>query len=376
MSKFRFQGKRLFLTYSQCTVPPSAAMSLIKNFFDQKKKDLEWLLVSQENHQDSDGLHLHVLVCLKQKIHLSNCRALDLKVEDQTYHPKIEPIRNLQASIVYVCKEKKDLSNVVGWNCTPKLMLQAAKKKTSTKMASAASMIMEGKSLMDVVQQDPGLVLMHLEKMKKFEAWWKHQQSLDVVMEDFLGCKSVNQENLEDLTICKWINSNFGCIRPPRTRQLWIYGTTRLGKTHLLQTLMRFFKGYGISSDGRFDQAYDDRYDFAFADEFIGTMKTVTWMNEFTEGTVMKLNQKGGDPVIKRKNLPVIICSNMSIKGCYPGADISRVEALEDRFIQVQVFSQINLKFDFDEGDESEDTAPMLSESSCETTEEDELIDV
>lgn len=373
--RFRLHAKRLFLTYSQCPLQPSVVSDHIKNFVEAAGKTLDYCLICQENHQDGNGLHLHALVLLKERIHIRNPRCLDISVNGSTYHPKIEPVRNLQKSIIYICKEKQDLSNVLGVNVVPSLLLKSAKKKSSTVSAVIASQVMEEQSLMDIVMENPGFALLHLKKIQDFLSWWSAEKELDQPKEEWVGCLPADPLVEQDEKISNWINSNFltGNPRPPRTKQLWIHGPTSLGKTFLLRNLMRYFRGWGIPNES-WDEGFSDKFDFAFCDEFIG-QKTANWLMEFVEGTTMKLNRRGMAPFIKRKNIPVIICSNLSPSSVYSKLDGTRLEALEDRFLIVNVFSRIDIRFG-DElySSEEDDTTQVMSEISEDTSQDEETL--
>lgn len=356
MSDFRLATKQFFLTYPQCSLALSVATEVISNLFEGK--EIEYGIVCTEDHKESDGRHLHAVIVLKKRWDIRNARTLDLIVDGVTYHGDYQRVKSLYEAIKYVCKD----GNVEGINCDWKVMLECAKKKTSTKAGMVASMLMDGKSLKEINEKYPGFVLQHLNKLREYQRWLEVEKMMDTPKLDFNGAKAAVTDVEEDVLISKWINSNFGGVqRKMRQKQLWIWGPTSTGKTHLLLQLLNYFHGWRIPNGDKWDDGYSDRFDFAYADEFKGN-RSIQWMNAFVEGAPVPLAQRGQAPYVKKKNMPVIICSNYSIDGCYENADPIVREALSNRFLEVRVGgnSQIDIAFEFDESDE--DTCPMISD--------------
>lgn len=124
---------------------------------------------------------------------------------------------------------------------------------------------------------------------------------------------------------------------------------------------MKYFRGWRIPDDKDWCDGYSDKYDWAYFDEFRG-QKKVNWLNSFTDGSPVPLNVRNSRPYIKRKNLPVIICSNMSIQGIFHNVNPLLLAALESRFIEIRTTEDenIDIQFEFDSSDE--DTCEMLTE--------------
>ena len=349
-TNFRLQAKNIFLTYSQCPISPSIVASALDALLKEK---LSYGLVCQESHQTTDsegasGLHLHVLLVMKKKFHTRNCRFFDLTLGESTYHPKMEPVRSLNATITYIWKE----GNVIGLHCDAKRVLQAAKKKQNVMVSVIAHQIMDEEcTLQDLNVEYPGFVMMNLVKIQTYMRWLQGLKLWEAPLMKWNGC-TADQLCQVSTTISKWLNSNMQMEdRAPRSQQLWIHGPSATGKTFLILNLLKFFRGYCIPYDANWCDGYEDRYDFAYCDEFHG-QRTITWLNQFVEGCPMPLRQRNSKPYIKRKNLPVIICSNSSIRDCYKNASEVRLEALEYRFIECETFHgmRINVKMEHETG--------------------------
>jgi hypothetical protein len=90
-----------------------------------------------------------------------------------------------------------------------------------------------------------------------------------------------------------------------------------------------------------YDSYNDDDYDLITADEF-KAHKQITFLNEFVQGgLLMNLRIKGGQ-IYKKKNLPVIICSNYSIEECYSKSKYVAIDSLQQRFLEVPLISPID----------------------------------
>ncbi len=360
MSAFRLQSNQLFLTYPQCPLSPSVALKLILPLLKEKQ---EWIIISQENHQDGEGLHLHAVMKCSRKLRwdFKNPRCLDLVKSGIRYHGKYERARSLYDSIKYVCKDGKVIAKGCNWN----VMLKAAKEKTSTVTALIASKIMAGMTLQKINESYPGFVLQNLMKIQQYKRWLMNLEMMEEPKLDWIGCTAEDPLDLPTMMIAKWVNSNLKQeMRTLKQAQLWIWGPHSTGKTRFLETLLKYFNGWIIPvNDGNWCEGYSDKYDFCYADEFKGGKK-IQWLNGFTDGSHFKLPQRGTAPLIKKVNLPVIVCCNYSIECCYSKADPIVVNALASRFLQIQIDgeSRIDLKTEWDSSDE--DTCPMLSDFS------------
>lgn len=92
----RIQSKRLFLTYSQCTLSKQTLYDhlLLLSY------PIEKLLVAEETHEDG-GTHFHAIVIFKSKPNIRNASYFDVR----DFHPKWEILRSLADAIKYTTKE-------------------------------------------------------------------------------------------------------------------------------------------------------------------------------------------------------------------------------------------------------------------------------
>ncbi len=92
---FRFQGRFLFLTYSQCDVHPDTIISAIRT----KCKPV-FILVGVERHVDG-GHHRHVFIDFGQRFSFTSERRFDI----DGYHPNIVKPNSPKDCLAYCSKD-------------------------------------------------------------------------------------------------------------------------------------------------------------------------------------------------------------------------------------------------------------------------------
>jgi len=96
MSTFKFDSTSFFLTYPQSG---DLEWSEIVQHL-QSLKDLDWLRVCKEQHQDGTPHH-HAVGKFKARFQSRNARCFDVKGK----HPNIQPIRSIAKALQYVSKD-------------------------------------------------------------------------------------------------------------------------------------------------------------------------------------------------------------------------------------------------------------------------------
>lgn len=103
--KFRLDAKHLLLTYSQCNIEPDEFRKRLEECFTGSE-----FLVGCERHQDGNR-HYHALVSLPRRKSFRRATFADLG----EYHPNVQGVRHLPASIRYV-KKDGDTFQSQGWS--------------------------------------------------------------------------------------------------------------------------------------------------------------------------------------------------------------------------------------------------------------------
>lgn len=349
MSKRQFL-KNIFLTYPQCPVPPRCLLDFLQ---DLLKDNLDCACISQELHQDGNT-HLHAFVQLKERIVLNKDQFsyfFDLNYDDPCYHPNTQAARNVRNVVNYVVKGRFNgaMQDFVEYN----MSAQSVIAKKNPKSDTVAKLLLEGKSIKDCFEAEPGYVGFNLQKIQYLETWLKSQKPtipLDPWQPLDLGRFPLNSVNYQ---ISKWLNDNLFKERPPRTKHLYIVGPTQKGKSYLVRCLKNFCRTYKVPNKGPYYVAWEDKkFDLININELQGGW-TVSDMLQFLDGEDLHLKVHGGF-AYKSDNLPIIITSQKAFRQCYPNMPDDVIEALDSRVEYVQLlpesqqidlFPGISLKF-------------------------------
>jgi len=179
-------------------------------------------------------------------------------------------------------------------------------------------MLLEGGSIEDVIDEQPGFAMMNKKKIEDFAAFAKAIQRKNLLRDwetDMLPRLNEPPDNPEDGEIFAWCASNINRPRLFKQKQLYIYAPSNYNKTSFIQQLSLYVRVYHCCPEEFFDGYSDELYDLIVIDEFVGGRNLQT-MNQLLDGQACRLRIKGGQ-VEKSKNLPVIILSNLSASSCY-----------------------------------------------------------
>lgn len=95
------RGKQFFITWPQCPLSKeSVQFSLRERFGDE----IEYMIVCQETHKQTGGLHLHCFIIFKETRKVEN-GDFNIQVVDTTYISHIEGVRSIKATIKYTKKD-------------------------------------------------------------------------------------------------------------------------------------------------------------------------------------------------------------------------------------------------------------------------------
>lgn len=115
-------------------------------------------------------------------------------------------------------------------------------------------------------------------------------------------------------TIIKYINDiiQYGYKRPTHTKQLYIVGKSRIGKTSLLQKLEKYCSVYPVGTVNWFPTFNNNTYKLMFWDECRLNMMYREQMLMLFDGRPFDLPYKGGS-TLKKDNQLWIMCSNKTL---------------------------------------------------------------
>lgn len=97
---FRITGKQFFLTYPKCDVPKEVIQIQLE---DMGK--LVAFAISEELHRDGTG-HRHAYIKFDRKKNFTSPKCFDIEWESETFHGNYQTVKNAEATINYVTKDK------------------------------------------------------------------------------------------------------------------------------------------------------------------------------------------------------------------------------------------------------------------------------
>jgi hypothetical protein len=378
-SRFRLNGKNLFLTYPRCDVSHRSALEQLYSRLPR----LQWGVICTERHADGTP-HLHSLLVLESRCDLHSASCLDLDVGRNAVsalgfnvsgphgqvrqHGNYAVARSVERSFRYCLKEGlvsffrvdpdadssaeavagvsgvgveavvpgpgvsgSDVHGGVvgigpGERCGPFLGITEeeargliggsdGKRKRPSVWSVIDGLVREGKSVKDIILATPGSC--------------QHIQRVEVAVSRFLswnlpvlpGIAECVAESLEhsNMVIAGWVMQNLrGQVRPFKAKQLYVSGNAGVGKTSFVSILSKCVNVYVAPNDGAWWDTYDDAVDLVVFDEFKGNY-SIQFLNGFLEGAAhgFPLPRRGTAPLTKRKNVACLFLGNYRLEEAY-----------------------------------------------------------
>lgn len=329
--KFRMNAKTVFCTWPHNNKP-------LQDIYTKcsQMHNVAWFIVAEEQHEDGQP-HRHALLHFKTKGNWRNYKVFD---DLAGTHGNYKAARNVAYSIKYIIKDGHYLTH--GIDVTQHL--QATTKHKSTQSSIIAEAILEGKPMSTLIQHNPGFVLLHQKPILDFYAL-KEKMDADKAKKLWKPITFNANQAAEERIIGAWLNRNLP-LSPKRDlgeTQLYIWGATNLGKTHLCNQLSNYFPTYHCTTMENFFNGLNETYKLIIFDEFHG-QHPITFMNQILDGQKMQIPQKG-TMYYKQNNPAIIILSNMPPEKCYPNISNNHPEvfaALLRRLCVVNITQQMH----------------------------------
>lgn len=344
--EYRLNAKDLFLTYPQCDVDPNELLRNLQSLL----KHFAFAAVSCELHESGDP-HRHAIVHLSERCDFSSPNCLDIHDgRGRDFHGNYQSARSAGDVLRYVEKD----GEVVTCGATLEDIRTFYGRKTGSRGAGSGGagpsakrqrlgeilrLYNSGTSWTSICANEDlaHMAVLHMEKVIKMKHMMDVEQALALAL-TFLSI-TPEQGGLPALEISTWLNKNLLRPRVFGQRQLYIHGPTMHGKTSLVMLLITCMRCYFLPDEDFYDDFDETKYDLIIYDES-KTQKTITWWNKFLDGQPCPLRQKGRQ-TMKKKNLPVIVLSNYSLKEAYHIAEEHHLASLERRFQIVTLTSPI-----------------------------------
>lgn len=323
-NNFRLNATTFYFTYPKCdTTKEDCLKKLIEEL------PIKWAIVCQEKHKDGSN-HLHACGYFTKKVNITNASKLDSIVGK---HGNYQSMKRKRECVRYVTKESNYVAHGITEDEIKELQMFKKSGKSKGKGDLVVEMLKMGESNNSILEAFPGYYLIHNRQIKELRAEMEHMNEKKPTSFD---CPEADESALGWKHVEKWLFDNILKEREFKKQQLWLWGPPGSGKSSVLNQLRERLRVYEISPDNWNDEYDDNMFDLAVIDEYSG-QKKVTWMNRFVEGSRMPLPRRGTGNYIKKKNLPVIVCSNLSITECYSKCRSVQIDALQCRFQEVYV---------------------------------------
>lgn len=323
---FRLNCKKLWITYPQCSVPKDVLMTNVKEYFGES---VDWVVIAMEKHQDGTP-HLHAGIALKEKVDLRGASTLDVLAGQ---HGNYQAMKHPKNCVKYITKD----GDWISFGLDVNLFI------TNGVFGQIEKLLMDGISLQELMNQYPGFVIQHWNKILQFRNVMLRDQIRNKPT-TWKGCYAVNPLSHNHQNVVDWLNRNIQKERAHKQSQLWLYSPPNMGKSTLLMMLDQALRVLWVPKEENFLDMWEDMiYDLAVIDEFHG-QKKLTWLNEFLEGTPMPIAVKGSQ-TMKRHNIPIIICSNGSPRDCYAKVSEQWLDPLYARLECYDIVSFLEIKF-------------------------------
>lgn len=316
-SRFQLRCKNVALTYPQCDLDKQY---VYEQLLRRGGDNLAGLLVAVERHADGNP-HFHAFLRFNDALSTRDPRYFDI----DGHHPNAQSCRSPRAWIRYCLKEDPEpLSRGV------ELGPQSTGERLSDVIARRLD---SGDSLAQICQVNPGFLLLNMRKALDFQSFATRQR-IRREKSDYNLVSPVRPGNAGSGPLAEWLNGNIRTERPLRSKQLWLHSPPGAGKTTLIMELEKYISVYWVPMDMDFLEGFDDDYDLIVFDE-MKNQKKLTWLNHFIVGSPMVVNIKGAS-VQKKRNVPVIFCSNQHPEVAYP-KDTPQRDAFLDRLEIIHV---------------------------------------
>lgn len=288
MSNFRINSTMFFFTYARC----NKGKDVLRDFLKGLCPHWNYILTAEEKHEDG-APHLHAVLQLKQRKDVVNPRHFDLA----GFHPKIEHVRDLSASIDYCKKEGNFLEEGIA-----KIPSKKKQKMTAKEMLESEPLTLIENNLISPFQLNNFLA----NQKTYFELKGTDKVRATGVLPPFWDDQEIE-------------------IKQGKQRHYWIYSREpNKGKTTFLQKLRTSYPCGDYSCKETF-QNFGDWVQLVLFDEFAkGNSIKITDLNSMCDGTYQY--PRKGKTAIFLKDPTLIICSNFPLLEVYPNS-AGRLEA-------------------------------------------------
>ena len=288
------------------------------------KKGIKYYSIAIESHADGNP-HLDMLIIFEKKIPLKPTE-LDFLCDK---HGNLTRYRSLnQAILDYGSKEDKPLSNCPD----TRQLLNEQDLKKDPYMFLQEHMLKDPYSFNIAEFVDQNNYAKHIRGWSSVKIKLKDMQEArcNRLLKNKPGIKEITPELIQQeltpfeqkeyhswhgyKTIIKYLNEikKYGWERPFTSKQLYISGKSRIGKSYLIRTLQKYCSAYPVGTQNWFPKFQNFVYKLMIWDECKLNMMSKEQMLQLFDGDPFNLPYKGGS-ILKRDNQLWLMCSNKTI---------------------------------------------------------------
>lgn len=306
-SKFRIRSTQLFLTFAECPIDKTCALSQLLARWEYFALTVQKYIIAQEKHQNGN-YHLHCYFQFETELSVYDNSFADIWLAGKWFHGNYQSARCAKNVAKYCTKDGDFISNfdvATYLNCS-----KQKRKMIATDLLT--------KGLPEVMKTNPELIFEYSRLKANIEAY-----NMDI--------------QGETPAIPALLPNNWGVLLPfnrlNKRRHYWIYSTTpNKGKTTWAHTLVEQFQAAFVGGDrGFFDVAANKK--ILIFDEFTTARITYTQMNQMCDGTYKFAYFRQGNVELEDKKPLLIVLANKPIAEVYR----NHVDTVYARFIEVNL---------------------------------------
>lgn len=354
---FRCTVRKILCTYPKCGKLDELEKALLSKWGPVGCADakMEAYILSREKHADG-SFHLHMGILFTKDVTIrgtsinrligSNANVIKGKNGRFDWINIVKYVAGAVSKKVGQYHEVKMYPHTLLETVLAKEAVLVARKERVGSAKMALDSLLAGKTLYDTVTSCPTLAL-QVGSIQRLQAVIQAQIFETASAPKFQLISVDPRIAPHGATLSRWITSNLlsPTTRALRDPALYITGPPAIGKTSLIQTLSQCCRIYVMTPEKHYVDSWEDnKYDIVVFDEFLGQWP-ITFMNQFIDGSAMRIQRKCLPSMMKLHNVPVIVLSNAPLDAHYPHAPPIVRQAFQSRFDVVDMLDLLPGKY-------------------------------
>lgn len=320
-ANFTLKCQNMFHTWPQNNTTAVQALSSWVDFWEGRAANIEFACFVQESHEDGSP-HIHAVCRMDRRVQIRGADTLDVITGK---HGNYTACRSIKKALRYILKENTPVCYPADFDPTA---FAGKSKEGAWKVAT--DMIKAGATVGELMEHNSGFYAQNSTRLRSFMREWKTHHRTLVPYEPAAPIAKI-------MRIRTWMESAMCQDRPPRSPQLYLSGAPGCGKSWFLSEIRASYRCFEKADDEDWwDEYDDDQFDCIIFDEFTGGDLKLKTLLRILDGHYIKLKQKGQyGGVEKRRNLPVILVSNLTPDEVYTKVAPIRHKAFTSRLLKI-----------------------------------------